>query len=126
MGSTWQCAYRDESDLSHESRKLVIEVVRILNSIPAAEAVRTLRLLGTETNAPIILSTLRDEATARSEPSTESSTGAGSNDTSEPLEFEVQHPIAYPTLLPSDHQKLKKQPYAGRYEPETQELSFYS
>lgn len=44
------------SELSHESRKLVIEVVRMLNSMPTAEAIQTLRALSTETNALIILS----------------------------------------------------------------------
>ena len=98
----------------------MVELVRILNSIPAAEAIRTLRLLSTETNAPIILSTLRDEARTRRESSGDSSMAAMSNDTFEPLEFEVQNPIAYPNIALHDPKEFEKQPI-GQSELATQD-----
>lgn len=111
LGSTNQCDYRDESTLSHESRKLVVELVRILNSIPDAEALRTLKLLSTETNAPIILSTLRDEAVGRDKSSLDPLPAATTPGASELLEFELQNPTAYPSVPPFDPKDLEKEPY---------------
>ena len=62
---TTQCAYRDESDLSDESRKLVLKLTRFLNDISLSETIRTLRLIHRETNTAIILSTSRTEAMSR-------------------------------------------------------------
>ncbi len=106
LGATSQCTYRDESDLSHESRKDVVDVVRMLNSMPATEAIRTLRVLGTETNAPVILSTLRDVARTPHRPSADSSAAATSSDAPEALEFEIQNPTAYPVLPGEDPMEL--------------------
>ena len=65
LGTTTQCAYRDESDLSDESRKLVVELTRLLNDMSPSETIQTLRLVRKETNAAIILSTSRTEAVSR-------------------------------------------------------------
>lgn len=109
--------YRDESDLSHESRKILVEVVRILNSIPVGESVRTLRLLSAETNAPIILSTLRDEATARRERPFSSDGNATPDGQPAPLEFEIQNPIAYPAIAQFNRNKAEKQPSVNQTKP---------
>lgn len=88
-----------------------MEVVRILNGIPAAGAIRILRLLSSETNAPIILSTLRDEATARKEASSVSSgMSTARKDSPTPFEFEVHNRTAYPALAHVDGSNLEKQP----------------
>ena len=83
MGTTTQCAYRDESDLSDESKKHVVELTRLLNGMPPSETIRTLRLVRTETNAARILSTLRTEAMPRGDAFADYPTNASPSDTLE-------------------------------------------
>ena len=93
----------------------------MLNSIPAPEAVRTLRVLSTETNAPVILSTLRDVATNIGGPSTDSAASAISDDAPESLEFEIQNPIAYPVIRGQDPKELDEEPRSDQSATMTQE-----
>lgn len=109
QGQAGECVYRDESDLSNDSRSLVVEIFRMLNSVPSAEAVRILKLLSTETNAAVILSTLRDETSGMSQTSEDAAAGLDSEVNPEPLEFVVQNPIAYPIISPFDRKLLEKE-----------------
>lgn len=96
-GSTVTCTYRDEVELSNDSRKLLLEVIGILNNIPAGEAIRTLRSLRAETNAPMALSTLRAQVTTREHhPLTIDSTPP--KDNPDYFELAVHNPIAYPGI----------------------------
>ncbi|KAG5922428.1 hypothetical protein E4U42_005456 [Claviceps africana] len=56
------CEYRDDGDLSKESKDVVLEVVRTLSQLPAASCIRVLHELSEEPNAWTILSTLRRRA----------------------------------------------------------------
>lgn len=102
-----ECSYRDESEFPHEAGKLVVEAVRILNSLPAEAAARTLQRLRGEANAPTIMSTLRREISSGGwqnggddddENLDAAASQTGLPGTDPPLELEVQHPVAYPAL----------------------------
>lgn len=107
-GSTTDCTYRDESGLSNESRKIVVEIIHILNSIPDGQALQTLQLLSTETNAPIILSTLRDVATGTTKLPISPDITMTPKGNSARREFEEQNPVAYPVIPGIDGINLEK------------------
>ena len=121
LGAPTQCAYRDDPDLSNKPTQSVVEVIRILNGMPAAETIRTLRLLGTETNASIILSVLRDDAMVRGDALADYGMSSMSGDMPEPLEFEIQHPIAYPPVPSVDTKDLQKGLRTDQSGPKTED-----
>lgn len=98
IGSNSECTYRDESELSQESRKLVIEIIQILSSLPTEKTVRALQLLSSETSAPVIMSTLRDTLTGRDMPNSSLGRAEILPVLPESVEFAIQNPIAYPRL----------------------------
>ena len=114
QGQTGECVYRDEADLSNESRSLVIEIVRMLNSVSSPDAVRILKLVSNETNAAIVLSTLRDETRGSSQTTEDAAAGLDSEVNPEPLKFVVQNPIAYPIITPFDRKVLEKELNLGQ------------
>ncbi|KAG5932411.1 hypothetical protein E4U53_001349 [Claviceps sorghi] len=62
QGKNHACEYRDEGELSKESKDVVLEVVRTLGQLPAASCARVLQELREEFNAWTVLSTLRQRA----------------------------------------------------------------
>lgn len=104
-----ECTYRDQAEVSPEAGKLVVEVVKILNSMPTKDAIWTLQLLSGEANAPTIMSTLREKASSR-----QKLAGEDLNIPETRLEFEIQHPVAYPSLALVSPDVLTMQPLAGK------------
>ena len=91
----------------------MVEVIRTLSNLPAAEAIKTLESLRTETNASIILSTLRDKSASRLESSVGADTVATIDDVMGPMEFEAQNPTAYPIIPPFDPKDLGQRSHPG-------------
>ncbi|KAG6178471.1 hypothetical protein E4U27_003741 [Claviceps purpurea] len=98
--SDYNCEYRDEGDLSRESKELVVEVTRILAQLPEPGRVRVLQELGEESSAWTILSTLRQRA-ADSRQEQSDASGSIQSSTGDEMEdpfhgWESQNPVAYP------------------------------
>lgn len=77
--------------------------------MPTKDAIWTLQLLSGEANAPTIMSTLREKASSRQK--------LARDDLNIPetrLEFETQHPVAYPSLALVSPDVLTMQPLAGK------------
>lgn len=104
-----ECTYRDQAEFSPEAGRLVVEVVKILNSLPTKDAIWTLQLLSGEANAPTIMSTLRDKTSI-----TQKLAGDELNIPETRLEFEMQHPVAYPSLALVSPSALTIQPLADK------------
>ncbi|KKP04360.1 hypothetical protein THAR02_03563 [Trichoderma harzianum] len=110
-GIAIRCTYRDDYKLVPESQKLLVEVIRILNTLPDREALRILHSLRTETDAAVILSTLRDGVPAIRRPSDLRNAVAIMDNSFQALELESQNPIAYPFLPPIVPQTLSGDAY---------------
>ncbi|XP_044716408.1 fungal zn(2)-Cys(6) binuclear cluster domain-containing protein [Hirsutella rhossiliensis] len=108
-----QCEYRDDAPLSDESKKLVFEMVKILNTLPAAELIRIMPSLGEETEASTILSILRGDPTSYQQSKASTTTGG----TFENVELAAQCPFAYPVLKPLDPKTLQSERYRRPTEP---------
>jgi hypothetical protein len=91
--------------LSPEVKKIVIETIGMLSSLPEAELSTLLASLKSENNASVILSVLRDKTGAEDSPK---DTTGGARDTTSSFGFETQNPTAYP-LIPLP--RTFEQPY---------------
>ncbi|KAL6879314.1 N-terminal fungal transcription regulatory domain-containing protein [Trichoderma novae-zelandiae] len=110
-GIALRCTYRDDYKLTTEAQKLLVEVMRILNTLPETEAVRMLRYLKNETDAAVILSTLRGGISAIHRPSELRNAVAIMDNSFHALQLESQHPSAYPFLPPLHPQTLSMEEY---------------
>ncbi|KAG6032767.1 hypothetical protein E4U41_007141 [Claviceps citrina] len=100
QGKSNPCEYRDDGDLSKESKELVLEVTRTLAQLPDAGKIRVLQELRDESNAWTILSTLRHKGTDSREDASGDSSGpmsATDDGTCDGTQlWESQNPVAYP------------------------------
>ncbi|KAJ4863569.1 fungal zn(2)-Cys(6) binuclear cluster domain-containing protein [Trichoderma breve] len=110
-GIAIRCTYRDDYKLTTESQKLLVEVMRILNALPEREALLMLRSLKSETDAAVILSTLRDGVPTIRRPSELRNAVAIMDNSFQTLELESQNPNAYPFLPPMIPQTLPEDAY---------------
>ncbi|KAH0533397.1 hypothetical protein TsFJ059_001973 [Trichoderma semiorbis] len=110
-GVAIRCTYRDDYKLTLESQKLLVEVMRLLNALPERETIRLLHSLRSETDAAVILSTLRDGVPAGQRPSELRNAVAIMDNSFQSLELESQNPNAYPFLPPVMPQTLSKEAY---------------
>ncbi|KAL6805193.1 N-terminal fungal transcription regulatory domain-containing protein [Trichoderma sp. SZMC 28012] len=110
-GVAIRCTYRDDYKLIPESQKLLVEVIRILNTLPDREALSILHSLRSETDAAVILSTLRDGVPAIRRPSELRNAVAIMDNSLQTVELESQNPIAYPFLPPIIPQALSGDAY---------------
>ncbi|KAK0755994.1 hypothetical protein N5P37_011462, partial [Trichoderma harzianum] len=106
-----RCTYRDDYELTPESQKLLIEVMRLLNALPESEALCMLHSLRSETDAAVILSTLRGGVPVTRPPSELRNAVAIMDNSFEALELEAQNPNAYPFLPPFAPQTLSMKAY---------------
>ncbi len=97
-----RCTYRNDVDLPPGSKKVVLDIIGMLNSLSAPEAIRVLVSLRSETNASVILSVLRDETETRNDATADNDPDYAADDAVSPFEFEVQNPIAYPVTPSPD------------------------
>lgn len=98
------CTYRDDVGLSSESKRVVVDVLEMLNSLPAPDGNRVLASLKSEKNASVIISTRRDETNPKNRADT---TLNETKNAASLFEFERQNPIAYPSLF--DPEETAKQ-----------------
>ncbi|KAL7915456.1 N-terminal fungal transcription regulatory domain-containing protein [Trichoderma velutinum] len=110
-GVALRCTYRDDYKLTPESGSLLVEVMRILNAVPERETLRILHSLRIETDAAVILSTLRDGVPAIRQPSEHSNAVAIMDNSFKTIELESQNPNAYPFLPPIIPQTLSEGAY---------------
>ncbi|KAG5974960.1 hypothetical protein E4U55_007947 [Claviceps digitariae] len=100
LGKSQDCEYRDDGDLSKETKDVILEVTRSLSQLPAATRSRTLQGLSSESNAWTILSTLRQKAIENRQDSNDASASTMSSTDDETCEltqnWESQNPVAYP------------------------------
>ncbi|KAF4508846.1 hypothetical protein G6O67_005177 [Ophiocordyceps sinensis] len=113
---TSHCEYRDDAPLSDESKKLVVEMVKLFNTLPAADLIRIMPSLGEEPEASTILSILRGDPTSHQTFKSAAATNITSGNF-EHVELAAQHPIAYPVLTPFDPKALQSEPYRRLTEP---------
>lgn len=99
------CLYRDNAELSPEIKKVVVDMVGMLTSLPAAEASKVLESLKSESNGSVILSILRDKTGSQDGPKDGAN---GTCDTTNTFAFETQNPTAYPVI---PLQRTLEQPY---------------
>lgn len=85
--------------------------MRLLNELPEREAVRMLRYLKSETDAAVILSTLRGGITAIHQPSELRHAVATMDNSFHTLQLGSQHPAAYPFLPPLHPQAMPAEDY---------------
>jgi hypothetical protein len=105
---TARCTYRDGGpELPDGAKRIVLEMVEMLSSLPPDEATRLLVSLRSETNAYVVLSVLRDETESRDP----ASSVPGTNSASSPFDFEAQNPIAYPVTPPPDPISAEQESY---------------
>ncbi|KAK7227537.1 hypothetical protein V2G26_015540 [Clonostachys chloroleuca] len=108
------CEYRNDA-LSSECRTLLLEVVKLLNSIPSMEMVRLLDDLG-KADAVTIITTLRDRVKAipggAGEQDT-AATGPGREGSPDSAELKLDHPLAYPNVAKMDPELFDTGPYQG-------------
>ncbi|KAK1237058.1 hypothetical protein MKX07_000480 [Trichoderma sp. CBMAI-0711] len=103
-----RCTYRDDYKLTPEAQGLLVEVMRLLNSLPEREAIRMLRYLKSETDAAVILSTLRGGISAIHQPSELRIAVATMDNSFHALQLGSQNPVAYPYLPPLQPQALPR------------------
>ena len=92
------CVYRDSTAIPPQTAKLLVEVVRLLNSMPGDDAVRALQQLRGESDARVILSVLRGGIDITQRPSELSTTTAVMDNGLQSIELANYFPIAYPRL----------------------------
>ncbi|KAH0497710.1 hypothetical protein TgHK011_004996 [Trichoderma gracile] len=107
-GIAVRCTYRDDYKLTPEAQGLLVEVMRILNSLPEREAIRMLRYLKSETDAAVILSTLRGGISMIHQPSELRNAVATMDNSFHALQLGSQNPVAYPYLPPLHPQALPR------------------
>lgn len=122
IGQTDLCEYREDSDLRPESKKIVIEIIQLLNCLPAAQLRRVLEQLRTETNAATIMALLRDEAALAQESSGDFSTVVSPYEASGRTEFESRYPTAYPVIRPFDLEDVGERWHLGHSRDTEQNL----
>ncbi|KAL7941836.1 N-terminal fungal transcription regulatory domain-containing protein [Trichoderma barbatum] len=110
-GVAVRCTYRDDYKLTPESQKLLVEVMRLLNALPEKDSVRMMRSLRNETDAAVILSTLRGGMPATRRPSEIRNAVAIMDNSFQALELEAQNPNAYPFLPLLHPQTLPREAY---------------
>ncbi|KAL7933902.1 N-terminal fungal transcription regulatory domain-containing protein [Trichoderma chlorosporum] len=110
-GVAIQCTYRDDYKLTPESQKLLVEVIRLLNALPERETIRMLHSLKSETDAAVILSTLRGGVPVNRRPSELRNAVTIMDNSFQALELESQNPNAYPFLPPIVPQTLSREAY---------------
>lgn len=100
QGKNAPCEYRDDGDLSKESKEVILEMTRTLTQLPATSRMRILQELADESNAWTILSTLRQKAADyRQDPNDASASTMSSTDDETcdlTQNWESQNPVAYP------------------------------
>ncbi|KAK2590778.1 hypothetical protein QQS21_011532 [Conoideocrella luteorostrata] len=121
-GKTDECSYRDESEMSQESQSLVLEVIRVLNTVPAEEIIQKLQALKREIDASTILSILRDQDILNLD-ADYSNTIATMNDELQSLELGPQNPNAYPTVPTLTSDTLRGDVYQQLIQPTAQTSS---
>ncbi|KJZ68375.1 hypothetical protein HIM_12235 [Hirsutella minnesotensis 3608] len=98
------CEYRDESPMSEDSKKLVVEVVRALGNLSVRDLFQTVSKIKDETEATTILSTLKAGSANHEKPSS-APTSDRSKGAFEKLELAAYNPVAYPLLTPFDSER---------------------
>ncbi|PHH60750.1 hypothetical protein CDD81_1288 [Ophiocordyceps australis] len=93
-----QCEYRHESVASPASNKLIVEIIGLLNALPAQEASRHLALLSNQTDAMAMLHILKADLAGKHLPADLVVSPALASSSFEKLELETQNPKAYPNL----------------------------
>ncbi|KHN96822.1 uncharacterized protein MAM_05378 [Metarhizium album ARSEF 1941] len=107
----------DDSELSQESRVLLIEVIRLLNGVPDEEAVRRLRELRKEIDTSVIMSTLRQVGDPGHAPREKSISTHSMGDSFQILELAPQNPNAYLPLTDMNWQTLQEATYQQLIQP---------
>lgn len=92
------CVYRDNTALPPQTAKVLVEVVRLLNSMPGNDAAHALRQLRGEPDARVILSVLRGGMDVTQRPSELSTTAPTVDNSLQNIELANHFPIAYPRL----------------------------
>ncbi|KAG6006167.1 hypothetical protein E4U21_007277 [Claviceps maximensis] len=120
------CEYRDDGDLSKESKDVILEVTRILGQLPPATTTRALQELSEEPNAWTILSALRQKAIDNRQDSNEASASTMSSTDDDVCDltqnWEAQNPIAYPDHEVTERYVVQNQGQA-QISPPQHELS---
>lgn len=91
-------------------------MVKLFNTLPAADLIRIMPSLGEEPEASTILSILRGDPTSHQTFKSAAATNITSGNF-EHVELAAQHPIAYPVLTPFDPKALQSEPYRRLTEP---------
>lgn len=105
------CIYRNDSELSHDSKLLLLEVIRLLNSIPDDETLERLRVLRREIDTSVILTILRQDVDSSQQPLDKSESSSEGGDPFQVLELSSQYPNVYPMVPHRSMETLRETTY---------------
>lgn len=103
--------------MSQESQLLLLEVIRLLNSVPDDEAVQRLQSLKKEIDTSVIMSVLRKDGDPKQEPPDLRVFTPPLGDAFQILELSAQNPNAYPLLPDLDLETLQEVTYQQLVQP---------
>lgn len=89
----------------------MLEVIRLLNSIPDDEALERLRVLRREIDTSVILTILRQDVNSGQQPDQSKSSSQEDDDPFQELELASQYPNVYPTVPRRNMDTLRETTY---------------